>query len=333
MLIRYFRKLQSLTPLLLFIIGAALWSESLLNPEPVFYIIPLNAGPFYLYLQPAFALNPTASWMGAYLFLFVQAILLNHTVTSQGILEKYSFLTSLIYVMLMSSFSGALYMHPLLFSNFFILLAVKKIFQTYDEEIVLVEVFNVGMLISIAGLFYYPAWLFFILLIISLFIFYIIELRSFLAASIGFIMPLFFLALYLFLTDSLREQFFEFPLHVAFPDFSFGNKSGLTKIFAVFLAGITVLAVIHLIFIHLPDKPIRLRKRLWVLFYFLITSLTTVFFVPVFEVVHISLLFLPISVILAGFFHQIDRTTIAEVLFTALMGLIIAGKIQNLYFL
>lgn len=331
MLIRYFRKLQALTPLLLFLIGAVLWSETWFSPEPVFYFSsPTNAGPFYLYLQPAFEWNPLVSWVGAFVFLYMQAILLNQIVTSQGILDKYSFLTSLIYVMLMSSSLGALYLHPLLFSNFFIIIAIKKIFQTYDEEIVLVEVFNVGMLISIAGLFYYPAWVFFILLIISLFIFYIVDIRSFLAASIGLLLPVFFLALYLFLTDNLLVEFFEFPLHVAFPDLSMDSHSGVTKIFNGFLAGLSIMAVSHMIFLHIPDKPIRLRKRLWVLFYFLLTSLLAIFFIPAFEVIHISLLFLPLSVILAGFFHQIDRKVIAEVLFTVLIGLTIAGKIHNL---
>ncbi len=330
MLIKYFRKLQPLTPFFLLVIGAALWAEVLQEAEPVFFHVPSYAGPFYLYLQSLFDLHPKISWAVAFLFLFFQAVLLNQTVTSQGMLDKYSFLTSLIYVLLMSSFMGLLHMHPLLFSNFFILLAVKKILQTYDQEIVLVEVFNVGMFISIAGLFFYPAWIFFILLIISLFIFYIIDMRSFLAASIGLILPVLFLALYLYLNDSLEEQFFDFPLHMGFPEVALGETPGFARVFIGFLAGLAVMAALHLVFVHLPDKPIRLRKRFWVLFYFLLTSLLACFFVPSFEVIHASLLFLPLSVVLAGFFHQIDRKVIAEVLFTILIGLIIAEKIQNL---
>ncbi len=331
MLIRYFRKLQPLTPLFLFVIGAALWTEVLLDAEPVFFHLPAYAGSFYLYLQPLFALYPKISWAGAFLFLFFQAVLLNQTVTSQGMLDKYSFLTSLMYVLLMSSFMGLLQMHPLLFSNFFILLAVKKILQTYDQEVVLVEVFNVGMLISVAGLFFYPAWIFFIVLIISLFIFYIIEIRSFLAASLGLIMPVVFLALYLYLIDSLEEQFFEFPLRMGFPEVALGEAPGFAKAFIGFLTGLGVLAALHLVFVYLPDNPIRLRKRFWVLFYFLLTSLLACFFVPTFEVIHASMVFLPLSVVLAGFFHQIERKVIAEVLFTVLIGLIVAGKIQNLF--
>lgn len=333
MLIRYFRKLQTLTPLLLLFVGALLWLEVYLDTEPVFYLHASYAGPLYDYLQAFLEQHQKISWGVAFLFLYLQAVLLNQIVTDQGILDKYSFLTSLIYVMLMSSFKGLLYMHPVLFANFFILIAVGKIFRTYDQEVVLVEVFNVGMLISIAGLFYFPAFLFFVLLLISLFIYYIIDLRSFIAACMGFLLPFFFLILVLFLTDKLQDQLYVGSFELSFSGLLTTESTGIAKGLMGYIGGMAALSVFHLVFVHLPDKPIRLRKRLWVLFYFFLTSLLTLFFVPVFYTFHLGLLFLPLSVVFAGFFHQIDKKVIAEILFTVLIGLIIAGKVYDYVFL
>lgn len=330
MLIRYFRKLQPATPVLLFLIGAALWAEVYLYPEPVFFQEVINPAPFYKLLQGFIRAHPFVSWVAAYVFLYIQALMINQILTSQGILDKYSFFTSLLYVMLMSADQGLLYLHPVLFSNFFLLFALHKILKAYDEDEAMLEVFNVGVLIALAGLFHYQAWLFMLALIISLFIFYLISLRSFLAAMIGFFTPFLFYVVVLFLWDRLDLNTLEFPFYLAWFGNTIGELSNIKTALIAVAGGLGLLAFFHLVFLHIPDKPIRLRKRLWSLVYFFLVALLSFLFVPSFQAYNVALLFIPLSALLAGFFHQIDRKVIAEVLFTILLGLIIAGKVHVL---
>lgn len=330
MLIGYFRKLQPFTPVLLFLVGAALWAEVFLEPEPIFFFHTKNPSPFYGMIQPFLASYPLASWIGAYLFLYIQALFINQILTSQGILDRYSFFTSLIYIILMSSGRGLLYMHPVLFANFFLLIMLNKAFKAYDEKEVMLEVYNGGLLIAIAGLFYLQAWLFFAFLVISLFIFYLIGIRSFLAAVLGFLTPFLFYFVSLFLFDKLDDPLAEMMLYVGWFGVAIDSLPGLTTALIGYLGGIVLIAFFHLVFLYLPDKPIRLRKRLWVLVYFSLISAVTFLFVPDFNPYHMGMLYMPFSAVLAGFFHQIDRKIIAEVLFTILLGLVIAGKLAPL---
>ena len=330
MLIRYFRKLQPFTPVLLFMIGAALWAEVLLEPEPLFFFPAKDPSPFYGMIQPFLISYPLAGWVGAYLFLYLQALFINQILTNHGILDKFSFFTSLIYIILMSSGRGMLYMHPVLFSNFFLLIVLNKAFKAYDEKEVMLEIYNGGLLIAIAGLFYVQAWLFFWFLVISLFIFYLVGLRSFLAACLGFLTPFLFYFVSLFLFDRLDDQLSDMILYVGWFGASAGSLPGMTTALIGYLGGMILIAFFHLLFLYLPDKPIRLRKRLWVLVYFSLVSAATFLFVPDFNAYHMGMLYIPVSAVLAGFFHQIDRKVIAEVLFTILLGLVVAGKIAPL---
>lgn len=327
MLIRYFRKLNTLTPVLLFLTGGVLWAEVWFARDPVFFPPVAASGPLFRLMVPAFSAFPQLSWFAAFAFLFLQAVLINHIVTAHGIVERHSFLTSLVYVMLMSVSEGLLCMNPVLFSNFFLLLALNKVFKIYSEEGQSVEVFNVGMLIGIAGLFYSPAWVFSLLLVVSLFIFYLVDLRSLLAAVMGFLFPFVFYGLYLFVADLPFSFATSLIISWEWPWNSFKTLLMVGKVLAGFIAALSALSVFHLLAISIPDKPIRLRKRLRVLVYLFFVALLAMFFTSGEAPFHIGLLFIPVSVLLAGFFHQIDRMVIAEVLFTVLTGLIVAGKL------
>jgi hypothetical protein len=312
--------------MLLLMVGGALWADIWLLPEPVLFEPSEPAAPLYQLIQVFFVNYPKPGWVLAFIFLILQAILLNQIIASQGIVERHSFLASLIYVILMSSSTGLVHMHPVLFSNFFMILALNRLLRMYNQNEQQLEVFNVGMFISLAGLFYAPAWLFFILLLVTLFIFFLVDLRSFLAAIIGFIFPFVLLITFYVLRDIplqmlAGEALFYGGLWPVITDMSL-----VYKILLGFVAGLSSLAIFHLVALFIPDKPIRLRKRLWVVVYlFFIALLITITTGPHYPY-HIGLLCVPTTILLAGFFHQIERKLIAEILFSMLIVLVLAGK-------
>lgn len=305
MILRYFHKFQTLTPLLLVLAGVVLWADELLLPGA-------------LPVQPARVV--------ALVFLIAQAFYLNHIVTSQGLIDRQSYYTAVIYLVLMSSDSDMLELHPVLFANFFLMISLHQVFRTYKEETVLVEVFNVGMLIAIAGIFFQPALLFLLFLIISLFVFYYTDLRSFLAAFLGFAAPFFFAALYFFLTDTLPERIEYFSQWIGTMGLPAPRTSPFTSVLLVFLGAACLLAFSRLLFSHIPDKPIRIRKRFRVLIFFLVVALLTLFFGHPFRMVHMGLIYLPLSVGLAAYFHHIRSRVLPELIFTLLLLIILADK-------
>lgn len=331
MLIRHFTRTQSLTPVLLFLTIAVLWAEVFLEPETLFFSPSDNPAIFYAILQPLLANHPMISWITAICFLFIQAVLINHIVTNHGIFDRYSAYTSLMYVLLMSSSRELLYLHPALFSNFFLLLAIKQIFDAFDKDEAMLEVFNAGMLIAIAGLFYYPTLFLFLLLIICLLIFYLIGVRSLLAASLGFSLPFLYMAAYLFLTDRLQEHTATMTLATGWDGHWFQGMDWLHVALWAFVALLSLLSFFHLVLVFLPDKPVRLRKRLWVLVHLLAISVALLLVFPAKYFYQLSLLFIPVSVLLASFFHVIYRKMIFTILYVLLLGLVLATKLVVLF--
>lgn len=324
MFLRLFRKFSTATPFLLVFVGLALWVDGW--PGQGSFDIPSSPAPLFQSAEHLLVQYPIAGFFIALVFLVGQAIYLNFIVTSQGLLDRQSFLTAIIYIVLMSSHSGLLHLHPALISNFFLMIALHQVFKSYKEDTVLVEVFNVGMLIALAGLFYYPALLFLLFLLISLFIFFLFSLRSVIAAFMGFTAPFFFVAVYFFLADSLPNLLENLSAGidmVRFPNFRFSPWSA---VLLVALGVIGLLSYAHLVFSHIPDKPIRIRKRFWVLVYFFLISLLSIFIVANFQFFHLALVFLPLSVGMAVFFQQARNKRLSEMVFLLLIVIILLGK-------
>ena len=326
MLLQYFRRLYSLTPLLLLIVGGILWAELLLNPDAIQTTTDSSAGPLYRLLTDPIMQYQQLTWLLAFLFLAFQAILLNQVVTTQGIVDRHSFLVSLMYMTLMSGSGNLLGMHPVLFSNFFLILALHRILKLYNQEEQQIEIFNAGMLVSLAGLFYAQAWLFFSLLIIALFLFYMVDLRSILSALIGLVSPFVFLTTYFLWDDIPLDTLFNFSFLYGGIWQIFHEVTMIQKLILGFVGAMMTLTLFHMVAIHIPDKPIRMRKRLWVLVYFFMIALVISIFTGIINHYHIALICVPTAVLLAGFFHQIERKMIAEVLLTILMLLILVNK-------
>jgi len=192
MLIKTFNKTRPTLYLLLPFLGLLLWLDAFMLYKQT-EVVSISTAPFYTwmagFLDSYRFLNVTL----AFLFLVVQSFLINYVAARHDMLDRSSFLAGFFYMVLMSSSFSLLHLHPVLFANFFLILALDKIFKAYGEEEVFLEVFNVGLLIGLATLFYYPSVFFLLVLAYALMIYYVFSLRGIMAALLGFITPLFFL--------------------------------------------------------------------------------------------------------------------------------------------
>ena len=326
MLIHLFRKTQWHTPFLLLIIGAVLWFDAFMRPEAsLAYIRTINA-PLYNLFEPFVSAYPLAANIFSFLLLFFQVYLVNYVATSKAFTDKYSGLTALFYLLLMSSTPGMIAPHPVLFSNLFLLLALNKIFNVYREKQVRLEVFNVGLLIALAGLFYYPAMVFVFLLLIALFVYYQVNIKAFFATLLGFLTPFAFLWLYYFMQDKTDQLITELTIMVQ-PMLIFEQSPGqYEKLLIYMLALLSLFSFFRLQFINKRKRPIRIRKRINLLFLFFLFAAVSYFLTVHYLHVHYGLMMIPLSVALGSFFYEIKRKKMAETLFTVFFLLILAAR-------
>ncbi len=325
MLIKRFKKFSPLTVILLLLAGLLLWADAFMSDHAVAEVI--NPALFYQLLQPLILRFPLTASILAFAFIMIQALVLNQSMINRGMLDRHSLMVSLMYVILMGSHVSLTVLHPVVFSNFFLILALHRIWLVYEEEEVIKEVFNVGLLTAMAGLFFYPALIFLLLNISCLFVFYVISSRSLLAAFIGFGTPFGFTALYYFMTDQLAERWDKMSFSLFYLNWWEAEFPLPEKLFVVFIALLALLALFRLLFSFLPDKPIRMRKRYMVVVHYFFIGAISLVFSGVHFFYHIGLLAVSLSILLAFFFQHQGRRWVAEVFFVILLALIIAMRL------
>lgn len=326
MLVRIFKRNAPMIPILILVMGILLWADGF-----VFYkkteAASFDAGPLFNLISGFVKTNPFFSKAMAFLLLVLQVFLLNNIVQANNLLGRPSWFPGFIYLLMMSSHPELLQFHPVLLANLFLMFALSRTLATFSEGDVMVEVFNVGFLIAAAGLFYYPALLFFVWLILAMLVYFLMNIRGISAALMGFLSPFFLIFTYYYLTDQLSPRFAEMINHFT-PFQIFEHLIPFYSIALAFaLAAIALFALLKVYLTYANDKPIRLRKRFKVLGYFFLVSLITfLVFNGNFEA-HLGIVMIPLSVVFSLFLLEVRKRWLAELWLYGFLILIIAGRV------
>src|SRR6476646_4742729 len=150
-----------------------------------------------------FLVRPVSAfpWMGkiiAILLIVAEGLLLNYIVNENEVLTKKTALPALFYIVFLSNSSVMLELHPVLFANLFLLFALSKILNSYRKDIAFSQVFDAGLLISLATLCYFPCIVFLPMIGIALVIFRPFLWREWAISLLGVLVPYVFAFTYYF---------------------------------------------------------------------------------------------------------------------------------------
>ena len=153
-MIRFFRYNQFAAVVAIVLLIAAIWVFGFLRPVAANI---KNTMPLYEICCSWLGTNLLVQYIVAILLVLIQAFYFNYIVNKHELLGKVSYVPALVYALFMSVCKAYLMLHPLLFCNFFILIAVHKMLGTYRKDEAFGNIFDAGLYISIASLFYFPA--------------------------------------------------------------------------------------------------------------------------------------------------------------------------------
>ncbi len=326
MLVKVFRKVYWYTPLLLIFIGVVLWMDAFRDPASTMTETGHMNAPLFKLVQAAAFDYPLTSLIASFVLLMVQVFFVNHIASANNLTDRYSALTGLVYLLLMSSTPAMITMHPVLFSNMFLLLALNKTLKIYDEQQFMPEVYNTGLMVAIAGLFYLPVLIFVFFLFFSLIVYYQVSLRSVIASLLGLITPFFFLGLYYYLLDLLSERMAAFSIIVQPRLVSLQLPATIELLGILVLAFFSLIAFARLWLVYFQEKPIRIRKRIQVLFLLFIISVVSYLFAANNIHLHHAILAVPLSIALSVFFFDLKRRMLAEFIFGILLLFILISR-------
>lgn len=267
------------------------------------------------------ALSPVANIIIAAALVLAQALLVNYLINYYNLLGKPSFLPGLMLVVTASLFPPFLVLSPPLICNFIIIWMLHKFFGLYRTEESKTVAYDLGMMVAVGSLIYLPFIYMILVVWIALLIFRPFDLRNLLASLFGYITIYFFVAVYFYL-DNRIKQFFDIwlPLGSRFPSsVHFSQYS--------FLVLIPVVLIFILSFFKLQKSfyksYVHVRKSYQLLILLFIIAGLAFYVKADFRLNHFLLCAIPAAVFMAYYFLYASWRWLYEALFIILAGSII----------
>lgn len=210
--------------------------------------------------------------LAAFLLLYGQSLMVNYLVNEYRLLPKSTYLPAMAYLLLTSLLPEWSYLSSPLIATTFILWAFSKLLSLYNTPVARGPVFNIGLLIGISSLFYFPAACFLLCALLGLVILKPFRLHEVVLFLVGCLTPYYFMVTVLFLTDRLH-------LNAFFPNLSFQLpvvKSTLPLAISILLLAVPFLTGGYFVQAHLHKMLIQVRKAWSILLFYLLLA----FFVP-----------------------------------------------------
>lgn len=267
------------------------------------------------------AFSPLTNVMVALSILIIQALIFNRIINSYGLLGKLTFLPALLYVTAGSLLTPFLLLSPTLICNFLILWMIEKFLSVYKRAEVSSVMFDLGMLIALGTLIYFPFIAMLPLMWISLIIFRPFNWREWIAGIIGFITIFFFLAVFYFWNDSL-DKFYEIwlPLATRFPT---NLRINLYDSLVLIPVGIILVLGFFQLQKNFFRSVVQLRKSFQLLFFMFIIGLASFYLKQNHVLYHFLLCAPPAAALMAYYFLYANTRWLYESLYFMLLGSII----------
>lgn len=322
MIINQHRKFTPINIFWVCLIGTLLCSGAFLH-------LPEELTP--LFLEPAvnnlFNINfgtdlqPHSNVLITLILTLLQAFFLNRIINHFNFLGKPTFLTALLFMSLVSVFLPFLVLSPTLICNFITIWMIDKLFNIYKQADVKILMFDLGMIVALGSLIYFPFIVMLLLLWIALIIFRPFIWREWVTPVLGFSLVYFLLGVIYYWRDRW-DEFLEI-----FKPFANPLPTGLHVDYHDYFVVIPILVALLLFLLVLKDQYFRsivhLRKSFQLLFYMLLLIIGSFYLNTKITINHFLLCAPPLAIYLAYYFAHAKVKWLYESIYIIIIGTII----------
>lgn len=264
------------------------------------------------------------------LLSFVQALFINSIVNSNKILPRKNYVAGALFLIVSSLFLETLYLSAAQCALTFLILCAGKIFALIKKEKLYGDVFDVGFLIAVATLFYFPALLFIVFAYFGLATVRPFQLREWAAVFAGFLAPFFLAFTYYFWFDIQGQLWGDILNQTGNTWMQMPAFASTDKILLITL-GFMLLCCLFFLPGALYASLIQVRKFINVLAVFVLIVLASLVLASVVELSHFIFLALPLCIFLSVIFVHIKRNVIVEVIHIILLLLVLSMQFLPLF--
>jgi hypothetical protein len=272
--------------------------------------------------------SPINNVLIAAVLILGQSLWVNHIINSYNLLGKATFLPALMYITVSSLFIPFLILSPALICNFLVIWMVDKLLQLYADENAKATAYDLGIIVAIGTLMYFPYIYMFLAVWAGLVIFRPFNWREWVSAVVGFITIFFFLAVFYFWNDRI-DQFYKIwlPLGSSFP-----NRIEIVNYYN-YLIIIPVIVILVLAFFRLRQNFFKsyvlMRKSFQSLAFIFFIALVSFYVKANFNLSHFILCAVPASIMFAYYFLYANIRWFYETLYCLLLISIIIFQFNN----
>jgi hypothetical protein len=312
MLLKALKSNQPYHFILIPIIAVALWINSFLHPV-IFQFYP-GEDMMILYQPFNYLLSksPLANNIAGLIFIILLAFLILKLNVQYTFIRVRTYLPSVLFVLITSGMHELHAMHPVYPAALFLILAVDRIFNSYDKEVIHSNAFDAGIFLAIGSLFYLNLVFFFPLLWIGFIIIKSqVNWREYILTTLGFILPwLAALTYYSFLGQT--DEFFHILETNIKTHQAFLRESLPVQIYAGYLGLLILLGSIFLLSQY-DEKKISSRKYFKSFFWIFLISMILIDANPAVSQEILLLLAIPLTYLISNYLTFMKRQTWGEV--------------------
>lgn len=318
MLLRFFKQTLPQVIVVIIILTTLIWLRSFSSIQTYpFYFESINM-PFFAFINHWLSNDVIYGKIIAFIVMLISGFYLLQINSKHIVIKQRTYLLSFLYFVIVSSFISIQQINPAVFASFFIVLVFDHLFSIYHKENVLDNLFRAGFYISIASLFYAPAILYFIALLLSIVSIRSFNIREWFASFFGLITPWFFYFFYhYFVNNDLMAIVRTLDLNL----FTEVNNDTNNFLLYLFYSYNFLLFIVSGLFLvkTISTQKISVRKFHGSFFLFNLVSIAIVVLIPCvsIEIVYIALI--PIVFQYTHYFTTSNRKFWPEFLFFLLL--------------
>ncbi|PST84040.1 beta-carotene 15,15'-monooxygenase [Pedobacter yulinensis] len=262
-------------------------------------------------------LSPAGNVFFAALISIAQALWFNRVVNNHNLMGKPNYLPALLYLTAGSLFMPFMVLSPTMMCNFLLILMIDKFLKIGKSTQAIMPLFDVGMLVAVGTLIYFPFVSMLLMLWLGLLVYRSFNWREWVSGLLGFLTVFFFLGVFYYWNDNL-EMFYRIwlPLTNKFPSVFQINYND-------YIVLVPVIVIIVLGTLQLRENFFRsfisTRKAFQLLFCMFLIAMASFYLKPGVRLSHFLLCVPPGAVLLAYYFTNASKRWFYESLFILLV--------------
>ena len=262
-------------------------------------------------------ITPQTSILITVFLTVLQGLLLNFVINKYNLLGKPNYLTALLYVSLASMLTPFLTLSPTLICNFLLIWMIDKFLFIYRKVEINSLMYDLGLIVAVGTLFYFPFIAMFFLLWICLIILRPFNWREWVAGIVGFITVYFILFIIYLWFDKLSEfETIWLPLTQTLPSsLNIDLHDYLVLIAPAFILILFIISIRQNFF----KSVVHIRKSFQLFFFMLVLGAASFYLNVNLEEYHFLLCIPPLSIYMAYYFTHAKIRWLYEGAFTFLV--------------